>query len=1152
MKNSLSPRVRILGIANIAAVFGLIFTAQVAHQATSFLGQATSVEGNISTNSNATAIGSDTSRLTNGNDGITTGSSYWYGRGDAWWGVSLASGKRIRGGEIVWYNNSRFHSAFIVEGSTDGTSWNELASVAKTTAQTQAWELNGHSDLYTFYRYRFIGNSNLSVIMEGRFFEAENVNTNCGNDVIDDNEQCDDGNQNSNDGCSSSCKIEQCGDGIVQTSEECDNGDSDNPNASASCNNDCTKPINISIGATAVASSAYQSPNNGNDDNIQNYWYDRGDTHWGITLSSPKRIAGGDIQWYSSAATYQSDFTVEGSTDGDTWTELGSFEESGDSIQQWKLSTPSNAYIHFRYHFTGNRGLTVLREARFFEAATDDNGLTGGTGGGPDPTCGNEVVETGEECDDGNTIDRAAGDTCTNTCKRVYCPDSIIQADRGEECDDGNYVDGDGCKNDCTLAPLCGDGTIDEDLGEECDDGNNNNTDDCTNECKEAACGDGFVQDNEVCDDGVDTGEGDPCPGLCQMKNICGNGVSEGQNYEQCDDGSENSDTAPDACRQDCISARCGDTVIDTGETCDDGNRSDGDGCEDCAIQPFCGDGVIDEDLGEQCDGGYACSSECEREPLCGDGIIDEDLGEECDDGNTVDRGAGDTCTSTCERIYCPDSIVQADRGEECDDGNYGDGDGCSSECTVEATCGNAVIETGEECDDGNQDNSDNCSNMCTNAFCGDGFAGTNIAAPVQPNIIKHLISSNLERSYKNVIVGDRLYATSRDTNSLSVIDISDPANARILGSVTDADALKQPQSIAVAGQYAYISIDNGRMAVVDISDDSEPTIVNDSAADSISLRFMTELRIKGDYLYATGNFYFYVFDISDPANPALLEDSTLNDQTLRGSENLIVQGNLAYVASKNGNFFIINIVNQDAPVIQGFIEGHAELAGASGLAVQEGYAYISARSSSALRVIDISDSSNPAIVAGVQDSDLIRGPSSLTVDGNYAYIIGSDDKYIRVIDIANPLNPAIVSAVEGTNNTTIPRFMSISGNYGYVSNATDRTLNVIDLGSYHGEISQAALEECDDGNTSDGDGCSNECTVEPLVKALNVLGVDDIQNPEPENTSQLLSQLLQAFTNALRNPSIFDFNGNGDANDDDDFATLRQALSLLLGINNQ
>ena len=50
---------------------------------------------------------------------------------------------------------------------------------------------------------------------------------------------------------------------------------------------------------------------------------------------------------------------------------------------------------------------------------------------------------------------------------------------------------------------------------------------------------------------------------------------------------------------------------------------------------------------------------------------------------------------------------------EECDDGNLSDGDGCSSNCTLER-CGNGVIDVGEECDDGNTNDTDNCYTDCT------------------------------------------------------------------------------------------------------------------------------------------------------------------------------------------------------------------------------------------------------------------------------------------------------------------------------------------------------------------------------------------------------------------------------------------------------
>jgi len=58
----------------------------------------------------------------------------------------------------------------------------------------------------------------------------------------------------------------------------------------------------------------------------------------------------------------------------------------------------------------------------------------------------------------------------------------------------------------------------------------------------------------------------------------------------------------------------------------------------------------------------------------------------------------------------CGNGIKEAT--EQCDDGNVENGDGCSAQCTTEATgpsCGNGKVEAGEECDGGNQ-----CTASCT------------------------------------------------------------------------------------------------------------------------------------------------------------------------------------------------------------------------------------------------------------------------------------------------------------------------------------------------------------------------------------------------------------------------------------------------------
>ena len=115
-------------------------------------------------------------------------------------------------------------------------------------------------------------------------------------------------------------------------------------------------------------------------------------------------------------------------------------------------------------------------------------------------SCGDGIVGTGEECDDGNDD---TSDGCTSFCTIAACGDGVLRADLepGDEgyeaCDDANTVDDDRCTANC-LEAACGDGILRADLSEgdqgyeTCDDGNLRNDDACLDSCRPAGCGDGF------------------------------------------------------------------------------------------------------------------------------------------------------------------------------------------------------------------------------------------------------------------------------------------------------------------------------------------------------------------------------------------------------------------------------------------------------------------------------------------------------------------------------------------------------------------------------------------------------------------------------------------------------------------------------------
>ena len=183
----------------------------------------------------------------------------------------------------------------------------------------------------------------------------------------------------------------------------------------------------------------------------------------------------------------------------------------------------------------------------------------------------------------------------------------------------------------------------------------------------------------------------------------------------------------------------CGDAIIEVslGESCDDGNTEDGDGCSStCQIEPQpCGDGVLDEN--EQCDDGNTadgdgCSSTCEQEDPCANTVCEP--GWTCDNGNCMPPQDGTPCddgdpttvndhyhSGQCrgQPKYCGDKVVNSQTGEcECPQGQTdcnGDCVDCETDDNNCGTCGN-VCTNGNICNNGQCEcpqGQVNCSGEC-------------------------------------------------------------------------------------------------------------------------------------------------------------------------------------------------------------------------------------------------------------------------------------------------------------------------------------------------------------------------------------------------------------------------------------------------------
>jgi fibro-slime domain-containing protein len=136
--------------------------------------------------------------------------------------------------------------------------------------------------------------------------------------------------------------------------------------------------------------------------------------------------------------------------------------------------------------------------------------------------------------------------------------------------------------------------------------------------------------------------------------------------------------------------------------------------------QSTCGDGVVAGH--EQCDTGTSnvpaagaygkgvCTTSCTLAPYCGDGTLNAQAGEQCDDGTNLATYGGTVSTACgvgCKFApYCGDGIVNGP--EPCDNGSnnvasataYGPGL-CTTACAVAPRCGDGILQTqfGEACD---------------------------------------------------------------------------------------------------------------------------------------------------------------------------------------------------------------------------------------------------------------------------------------------------------------------------------------------------------------------------------------------------------------------------------------------------------------------
>ncbi len=252
-------------------------------------------------------------------------------------------------------------------------------------------------------------------------------------------------------------------------------------------------------------------------------------------------------------------------------------------------------------------GYSYLVEGTTASVGLDDKN---GSGVYPAIACGTPMASSSSSAAGQSSSLAASAAWSSSSSSVTVCGDGTKSA--AESCDDHNTNSGDGCSAACSIengyscttagqacATLCGDGIR---VGSEaCDDGNTNTGDGCGNCQPEdgwtcgnttcvAQCGDGKQKGAEQCDDG-NTYQNDGCSAACKVESgwTCTGSPSQCTKPATGNTASSvSAATVAAGSSHSSVPAQqfCGNAEIETGETCDDGNLSNADGCSaSCVLE---------------------------------------------------------------------------------------------------------------------------------------------------------------------------------------------------------------------------------------------------------------------------------------------------------------------------------------------------------------------------------------------------------------------------------------------------------------------------------------------------------------------------------------------------------------------------------------
>jgi hypothetical protein len=303
----------------------------------------------------------------------------------------------------------------------------------------------------------------------------------------------------------------------------------------------------------------------------------------------------------------------------------------------------------------------------------------------------------------------------------------------------------------------------------------------------------------------------------------------------------------------------------------------------------------------------------------------------------------------------------------------------------------------------------------------------SNPAAPVLVGTVQD--NTNLNGAATVTVSGQYAYIGANGGALFTIVDVSDPAVPVVTGSVGGFSGV---YGIYVSGKYAYVSVSNtsNSVYIVDITDPSAPFIAK-TLTDGTNLGATFGVFVQGRYAYFScfGSSRLTVVDIMDPLNPVVV-GSLLDATNLISPVSLFVSGKYAYVGCYSGNrLSIVNIADPTNPTLTGTLLDNTNLALIQNIYVSGNYAYVSSYNNNALTIIDVSNPAAPVLAGTISDGTNLIGANGVFVSGKFVYVTSSTGNRLTVVEINGIKTPGAAIGNISTDNISVNGNIDISNN---------------------------------------------------------------------------------------------------------------------------